>query len=666
MIIAFDTETHLIKPGLAAPRMVCLSYAMRPPDKALSMGLQSRDRGLFMVTEWLQDDEVTLVGHNVWYDLGVIAAERPALLPLIFDKIDKGLIRCTQLRQELIDVAEGNLKFYIDEETGEVNKSRYGLADLSLRLNKRFIAKKGSDIWRLRYALLDGVPVEQWPDSASNYAIQDAEVALEVHETQERTIAEATWARGVLPNQVEQHRAAWALHLMSMWGVRTDGVAVERLRAELEKEHDEQMFKLRPTGLFNIAPARVNRKGVVVPEKVSKNMKEIYARVMKCYRDKGEVCPTTPTGKAATDKKTLENSGDPDLALLAQAGATSKLLGTYVPILERGVFCPICARYNPLMETGRTSCSGPNLQNPPRKGGVRECFIPRRGWVYVFCDYDTLELRALAQVCLDVLGESSMAEALRRGEDLHLALAAEMLGISIEQAKERLAAGDEKVKEYRQQAKPANFGFPGGMAAKSFKEYAEGYKIFLTTRQCEDLYDSWNRKWSEMVKYFEFISNLVDRYDQIKQVRSGRVRGGATFTMAANGFFQGLASDGAKEALWNVARECYLADPHGEGPTALYGCRPVLFLHDEIGIEAPYNDPVKTSQAADRLAAVMISSMEKWITDVPITAKPIMCRRWYKGAEPVRVNGRLVPSRPVKEGEKTKWVADVEEVAVAA
>jgi DNA polymerase I len=650
--------------------MVCLSWAERAKSGVLTTGLLDREQGLKLVGEWLADDDVLLVGHNLPFDLAVVAHGAPQLLGTIFEKYDKGLLRDTMTRQILIDVAEGQAKYFIDEETGGYLKSSYTLADLSYRLNKRFI-KKGTDTWRMRYALLDGVPVHAWPADARKYAIDDGEVTLEVYEAQEALIAAADWtynedtATHVLANQNEQHRASWALHLMSLYGVRTDGEAVARLKQALEVDYAQFMEQLRPSGLFNIEASRVMRrgprKGEVIPEKVSRHMKTIYERVASCFSDRGEAIPSTATGRVATDRKTLMATGDKHLMLLAEAGATSKLLTTYVPVLERGTRWPICCRYNVLMETGRTSCSGPNLQNPPRKGGVRECFIPRPGCVFVFSDYDTLELRALAQVCLDILGESEMAEALRRGEDLHLSLAAEMLDITVEEARARFEAGDEEIRTYRQQAKPANFGFPGGMAAKSFKEYAEGYGIVLSQEQCDAIRDAWFRKWSEMRLYFDFIGKLTESSDQLTQLRSGRVRGGATFCAAANGFFQGLAADGAKEALWRVAKECYLHDPYGQGPTPLWGCRPVLFLHDEIGIEVSYSDPWAASQAADRLSQVMIEAMEMWITDVPITCKPVMVRRWLKGAEAVRIDGVLVPSRPEKIAGKTKWVADLDE-----
>lgn len=676
--VSWDTETHLIKQGNMMPRLVCISWAERSiaseeesycdsgqiayVKDGIARGLFSRTTGLSWLRQQLNDDNVTLVGHNIAFDLGVVIAADPSLLLSVFVKYRKGLIHDTQIRQQLIDIATGELKFHEDED-GEIVKSSYHLADLSQRLLKKWLKKK--DTWRLRYGELDGVPLPKWPEEASKYAIEDAVTTLQVHEKQEEI------AGGPIPNSEEQHRAAWALHLMSAWGLRTDGAAVAKLKASLEHDYAEMMNALRPSGLLNITPSRIlksgPRRGQREPEKISKFMRAIKARVAAAYQAMGEACPQTEGGDVATDKKTLKATKDPDLVKLAEAGAIGKLLQTYVPVLESGTRVPINPRYNVLVETGRTSCSKPNIQNPPRKGGVRECFIPRDGWVYAFSDYDTLELRALSQACLDILGRSEMAEALRRGEDLHLSLAAEMLGISMEEAKRRFDEGDAEVKEYRQQAKPANFGYPGGMSAESFKEYAEGYGINLTSEQAAEIRDTWFRKWPEMRPYFDAVSVMTETDAPVQQLRSGRIRGGASFCAVANGFFQGLAADGAKEALWRVALECYV-----DKESPLYGCRPVFFIHDEIGIEIPLRawGMKRAAAAADRLSAVMIEAMEKWIPDVPISAKPIMVRRWFKGAEPVRLDGMLVPCKPVtteKDGKKkTTWATDIDEPMRAA
>lgn len=307
---------------------------------------------------------------------------------------------------------------------------------------------------------------------------------------------------------------------------------------------------------------------------------------------------------------------------------------------------------------------------------TRECFIPRPGNVFAFADYSTLELCTLSEVCVEWFGRSDMADALNAGQDLHLALAADILGISYDEAKKRSKAGDAEIKHYRQLSKVANFGLPGGLGAKTFVEYAEGYGVVITEEQATELKNAWFRKWGIMRRYFERITDLVDSGKPIPQLYSGRLRGEVPFCAAANGMFQGLAADGAKEALWLVARECYLPNPWSEkpdpvsglihsNPTPLFGCRPNLFIHDEIGMEVPYGPgrEVQASNATERLSAVMVAAMKRWVRHVPVKAEPVMVRRWFKGAEPVRVNGIIVPSKPVKVmkngKEATEWVADL-------
>jgi hypothetical protein len=138
---------------------------------------------------------------------------------------------------------------------------------------------------------------------------------------------------------------------------------------------------------------------------------------------------------------------------------------------------------------------------------------------------------------------------------------------------------------------------------------------------------------------------------RIRFVGTGLFRGKVPYTAICNGMFQHLAAIGAKHALRQVMIECYI-----DKGTALYGCRPILFLHDEIAIEIPYTGK-EANDAAERLAEVMRDTMKKHVYHVPITCGPVMMKRWFKGAKPVRWNGLLVPSKPGTE--KGKWVADV-------
>ena len=127
----------------------------------------------------------------------------------------------------------------------------------------------------------------------------------------------------------------------------------------------------------------------------------------------------------------------------------------------------------------------------------------------------------------------------------------------------------------------------------------------------------------------------------IEQLRSGRLRGGTNYCAGCNTYFQGLAADGAKNAIWEVMKECYV-----DVDSPLYGCRPVAFIHDELLVEVPEDIEARTA-AADRLAEVMVSAMEKWIPDVKIAAEPAAMTRWLKGAEEVRdEQGRLMCWEP--------------------
>ncbi len=686
--VTWDSETHLIKPGMAAPRQVCVS-AVENRDKGNPL-LMDRPTGLAYLRAKLADPKVILIGHNVFYDLGVACAEDPGVfVPLVFKALDDFRIRDTIVRQMLIDIVTGQLKYRWDEETGEYKKTGYSLADLAMRLLQRVLPKEGT--WRLRYGSLDGVPIEEWPADARSYAIDDSittddcfwtQALMSNDDPQKQAIG------GEIPTEDRATREAWALWLMSAWGVRTDGELVSKLKIELQAEQDIAIGKLSASGIY-----KQDRKKTAW----SKDMAKIYAAVEAGFQAIGEEPPRTATGRPQTDHETLERvpcapcagkgvtdagpcqvcnadgrdpelppdedqlpvGKNPDLQVLAASSKGAKLLNTYVPLLEHGCNHPICARFNVLVESNRTSCSGPNLQNPPRKGGVRQCFIPRPGFVYCSADYDTIELRSLAQACLDILGHSEMAIALRAGEDLHLNLAADFMGISREECKRRYDAGDKEVSDMRQMMKPANFGFPGGMQSDSFVDYAAGMGVKVDRGLAKRIHENWKRVWPEMAEYFSYIKNLVGPQNEgtVISPRSGFVRGGLRFTQAANHFFQSLTATGAKDALWNVTRECY-TDPK----SPLWGCRPVIFMHDEIITEMPED---RAAEAAERKQEIMVSVMQKWIPDIPIKAGPVLFRRWYKGAKAVKVDGRLVPSKPVEIDGKEKWVADMPEAKAA-
>jgi DNA polymerase-1 len=222
-----------------------------------------------------------------------------------------------------------------------------------------------------------------------------------------------------------------------------------------------------------------------------------------------------------------------------------------------------------------------------------------------------------------------MADKLREGVDLHLHFAAQILGISYEEALKRQKEKDPEIKQTRQTAKAANFGYPGGMGANSFRSFAKGYGLNLSEKQAGKLKEDWFLAWPEMRDYFRFIHTTIgDEIGTIEQFVSKRKRGGVRFTQACNSMFQGLAADGAKEALFEVSRRCYT-----EPESALYGSRPVMFIHDEIVLESPQD---LASKAADELALVMRERMSRFTPDIPIKTTVAIMDRWYKEADETR------------------------------
>ena len=91
-IVAFDFESHLLKPGLVAPRPVCLSWA-----SGAAFGLLARSDVHAWLRTQLADPSVLLVGQNVSYDVGVAVAEWPALWPAFRDAYDADRIHDTMI-----------------------------------------------------------------------------------------------------------------------------------------------------------------------------------------------------------------------------------------------------------------------------------------------------------------------------------------------------------------------------------------------------------------------------------------------------------------------------------------------------------------------------------------------------------------------------------------
>lgn len=605
-----DTETHLITPGRLAPKLVCVQLAVDGGDVAIHVASDPATRDV--VEDVLKTCQV--VGHNIAYDLAVISAQWPDLMPLVWSAYNDSRVFDTMITWQMHDISKGTL-------TGA--KGAYSLKTLAGHAG--FDLSKGSDSWQLRYAELDGVPLDQWPADALRYATLDVQATR------------AVWAKtmglceelgqqptSAVPTLDVQTRAAWALHLAACWGMRCDPVEVGRLRQRLLDNQASLKKGLVANGMLRADGTRDDNA--------------VRARAAASGATK-----TTEKGKTSISAAALQDVQDDVLGDLVAFQQSGKILSTYLPVVERGCREPLHARYG-LVASGRTSCQNPNLQNLPRNGGVRETFVPRSGFVYLSADYSGVELVCLAQLLATKYGieNSWLAQSLLSGKDLHLVTAAQIIGCGYDEAKTLYAAGDRTVKEARQLAKGLNFGIPGGLGADKLRVLLRGYGFDVSLERARYLKAQWLLAYPEMRLYFQHIGNQCGNYRDgdtfdVHPV-TGFERGGLDYCSLANHGFQHLAAYGAKIALYSVQRACF-----SEG-FSLYGSRLVAFVHDEFLLEVPESN---LADAAKELTLIMCSEFTAACPDIPVNAEAVAMRRWCKDAKPrYDRDGNLIPWEP--------------------
>ncbi|MCP3104640.1 DNA polymerase [Myxococcus sp. K15C18031901] len=659
---SFDTETWLIQPGLLAPPLVCGSVATQATGtERLLDKAQARE----FFRDAIATPDTHLVGANLVYDLGVMAADDPRLVAPIFAALEAGRLHCVQVREALIDIARGVYGVHpltgrrLDDDEG----ARYPLALLVQRHLGLDISadKHAPDAWRLRYAELDGVPVERWPAAAVEYPKRDARYTLDVYFCQE-TLAREVSNGGNLHAEADQMRAAFALHLASIWGLRTNGVAVAQLRERVEREWNENRAKFQAAGIFRADG--------------TKDSKRLAALVTAAYDGQPPITSPSdrfPDGQVATDRDTLLGSGDPILEELGRSGRVDKYKSTYLDVVEAGTTHPINPRFNVLVSTTRVSS---DYQQLPQKGGIREVHEARPGFVFCSVDYGGLELRTMAQRAIWELGYSKMADALNSGLDVHTLAAAEFLGTSYAELLPLVKAKDPVAVSYRQLAKILNFGKGGGMRAGTLvynarakdrvsfcllakradecgvtrEEVTVQRKPKRVCRVCllvaKELDELWMRAWPEQRELQEKAQALAygGGFADVMIPGVNILRGMCGYTQILNTPFQGLGAVGCKLAMWRVSREMYV-----DRRSPLYGSRIVLNMHDELLSELLADDAQRLHDAAERKAYLMREAMKETTPDLApaIEAEPALSRILSKDAATVRdSSGRLLVWEP--------------------
>ncbi|MCC6191034.1 MAG: DNA polymerase I [Anaerolineales bacterium] len=228
----------------------------------------------------------------------------------------------------------------------------------------------------------------------------------------------------------------------------------------------------------------------------------------------------TAVGKFSTAADVLEDmrGQHPVIELILEQRELSKLKSTYVDALPPAVN-PATGRVHTTYRqtgsvTGRIASEAPNLQNIPIRTElgrqVRRAFVAARGRRLVAADYSQIELRIAAHVSHD----PTLLEAFRRGEDIHAATAAAVLGVP----------ADAVSKEQRRQAKTINFGILYGQGAFGLTR-TTGF----TLAEAENFIKA----------YFERLPGLKRYLDDTK--RAAATRGYVESLLGRRRYFPGLA-----------------------------------------------------------------------------------------------------------------------------
>lgn len=257
MIIGFDTETHRIGTRRVAPPLVCLSVAPADTPAILASVADLGGCKIEALIDTLIDTDSTdtLVAHNLSFDLAVLVNHRPDLMSAVWEMLSDGRFADTRTRECLLNLADtGDLSFR-ENPDGSNSRLVYTLSALEkyyLNIDRSDL-KDDEDAWRINYSELADMPTEEWPDEAVQYAIDDALNVVGVYRGQEFRRQKLVEQKGVDPFKTEtfQNCSAFALHLMTVWGVRVDlGRKAEIEKMLVEELADEKLDLLIKSGIL--------------------------------------------------------------------------------------------------------------------------------------------------------------------------------------------------------------------------------------------------------------------------------------------------------------------------------------------------------------------------------------------------------------------------------
>ena len=578
-VVAVDTETasldsvtgRLVGVSLAtAPGKACYiplghggtdMFAEKPEQIAM-------DAALARLGDLFADDAVLKVGHNLKYDIGVLAQHGIAIAPY-----DDTLV----------------MSFALD-----AGKHQHGLDELAkLHLDHTCLTFKemcGTGKSQISFA-------EVQLDRATEYAAEDADVALRLWKLLKLRLP---IEGGTRVYEMVDRPLASIVEGMERAGIMVNRDYLAKLSGEFATEMLRIEGEIHALAGQPFAIGSPKQLGEILFDKLG----------LKGGR-KGK------SGDWSTDQnelERLERDGVPIARKILEWRQLSKLKSTYTDALQQQINATtgrVHTSYSLVgAQTGRLSSTDPNLQNIPIRTEtgrqIRDAFIAAPGHVLIAADYSQIELRLAAHMA-DV---PELKEAFAQGQDIHSATAIELFG--------------ESNRDTRGKAKTVNFSILYGIS-----RWGLAGRLEITPDEAQALIARYFERFPGISDYITdtldsvrakgYTETLFGRKTWFPRIKapSQNERAGSE-RAAINAPIQGTSADLIKRAMARM--------PAALADAGLSDVKMLLQVHDELVFEAPAD---KAEAVGAVIRTVMMGAAEPALTlSVPLEVEIGIGKSW--------------------------------------
>lgn len=323
------------------------------------------------------------------------------------------------------------------------------------------------------------------------------------------------------------------------------------------------------------------------------------------------------SGDYSTDVTVLEKLADEGVEIARKVldwRQLSKLRSTYTDALQQQIN-PRTGRVHTSYsltgaQTGRLSSNDPNLQNIPIRTEtgrrIRQAFVAEPGNVLLSADYSQIELRLAAHMA-DV---PALKDAFAKGEDIHARTAQELFG--------------EVNRDTRGRAKTINFSLLYGIS-----RWGLAARLGISADEAQAMIDRYFERFPGINRYISrtlqqaretgYTETLFGRKTHFPRLTSqNQTERAGSERAAINAPIQGTSADIIKRAM--VRMEPALAE------AGLHQVRMLLQVHDELVFELPETDVAAAKRVIERVMAEAAEPLVK--LDVPLGVEMGTGKNW--------------------------------------